>query len=40
MSKNIITLANDLAMNKVTDYSVEDSNEVLRRAFYDLLGMD
>ena len=40
MSKNIITLANDLAMNKVTDYSVEDSNEVLRSAFYDLLGMD
>lgn len=40
MSKNIITLANDLAMNKVTDYSVEDSNEVLRKAFYDLLGMD
>lgn len=40
MSKNIITLANDLAMNKVTDYSVEDSNEVLRKAFYDLLGME
>ena len=40
MSKNIITLANDLAMNKVTDYSVEDSNEVLRSAFYDLLGID
>ena len=40
MSKNIITLANDLAINKVTDYSVEDSNEVLRSAFYDLLGMD
>lgn len=40
MSKNIITLANDLAMNKVTDYSTEDSNDVLRKAFYDLLGMD
>lgn len=40
MSKNIITLANDLAQNKVTDYSVEDSNEVLRNALLDVLGLD
>lgn len=38
--KTIVTLANDLAMNKVEDYSVEDSNDVLRKAFNELLGME
>lgn len=38
--KTIITLANDLAMNKVENYSAEESNEVLRSAFNQLLGME
>lgn len=38
--KTIITLANDLAMNKVENYSAEESNEVLRKAFNELLGME
>lgn len=39
-TKNIVALANDLAMNKVTNYSTEESNDVLRKAFNELLGME
>ena len=38
--KNIVQLANDLALNKVKEYSTEESNDVLRKAFCDLLGME
>lgn len=38
--KNIIKLATDLAMNKVKEFSTEESNDVLRSAFCDLLGME
>lgn len=38
--KNIVILATDLALNKVKEFSTEESNEVLRKAFCDLLGME
>lgn len=38
--KTIITLANDLAMGKVENYSADESNKVLRSAFNELLGME
>lgn len=38
--KNIVKLANDLAMNKVKEYSTEDANDVLRNAFCELLGVE
>jgi len=40
VDKNIIVLATDLAQNKVKEFSTEQSNDVLRKAFYDLLGME
>lgn len=39
-TKNIINLAKDLASNKVTEFSAEESNDVLRKAFCELLGME
>ena len=38
--KTIITLANDLAMGKVENYSTDESNKVLRSAFNELLDME
>lgn len=39
-TKNIVVLANDLASNKVKEFSKEESNDVLRKAFCELLGMN
>lgn len=37
MNKNIVKLAVDLAKGKVQNFSVEESNETLRKAFADLM---